>query len=121
MKRALCVGALALAGMFFPLTAQAGHRGGWGFDFGFGFDGGFFRAGFSPGRVCGTVCAPRRVHVHCPVAFYTSVWVPAVYDRVTIGYDRCGRPICRTVEVRCGHYESRLAGHRCSGCGATCD
>ncbi len=119
MKRTLTIVALVLAGLFaFPMTASADHRRGrWGFGFGFGFDGGYFQAGYSGGHH-----QPRRhVHVHSRSPIYTRVWVPAVYDTVILGYDHCGRPIHRTVMVRCGYYESVVSGYRCGGCGASCN
>jgi hypothetical protein len=113
MKRAIPMAALALVSVLaFPVTARADPtRPHWGYGFGFGYNHGYFNVG-----VRSRYYAPSR-HVHYSVPVYRSVWMPAVYNRVVVGYDHCGRPIFRTVMVRCGHYEQVVVSHRCNGCG----
>ncbi|MBI4604387.1 MAG: hypothetical protein HY721_20700 [Planctomycetes bacterium] len=118
MKRTLVIGALVLAGLLtFPAAANADHRSRrWGVSFGFGFDGAHVDLGYSRHRH-----HHRPVHVHVRAPIYRQIWVAPVYDTVIAGYDRCGRPSYRTVQVRCGYYDSVVVGYRCSGCGAYCD
>lgn len=112
MKRAFILGAVSLVALLaLPATASADHRRArWSFGFGFGCDGPYVQAGYSGGH--------RRAHrhVHSRLPVYEQVWVPPVYERRIVGHDHCGRPIIRTVEVRCGYYDTVLAGYRC-GCG----
>ena len=117
MKRKLTIASLALLGLFaFPAAVKADHwRPRFNIGFGFGFDGGYVRGGYSNG---GRIV---RHHIHARTPIYNRVWVPAVYDNVIIGRDHCGRPICRTVLVRCGYYESVIVGYRCGECRAHCD
>ena len=88
----------------------------WGVSFGVGFGG----AGFG-----GFVGHGHRVHAHRPfrpavivappprqIPIYSTVWVPARYEQVFAGYDRCGRPVYRTVCVGVGHYERVITGYR---------
>jgi hypothetical protein len=120
MQRIATIGILVLAGLFaFPAVARADHRGPrWGFNFGFGWQGGHVGAGFGG---CRPLPRPRHVHVHTRRPCYEKVWVPPVYETVVTGYWRCGTPIYRTVQVRCGYYKSVLLGHRCGDCGVSCD
>ena len=113
MTRSLTIGALALATLFaFPVTAKADHRGPrWSFEFGFGGRGPYFGVDYSQR------CRPVERHVHCRAPVYRQVWVPPVHERVVMGYDHCGRPISRTIQTRCGYYDTVLVGYRCNGCG----
>jgi len=120
MKRTFVLGAVCLAALLaIPATARADHRRPrWSFGFGFGCDGPYFSAGYSGGYqpVYRPSCPPVVRHVHSRTPYYRQVWVAPVYERVVVGYDHCGRPIFRTVQVSCGHYETVLAGYRCE-CG----
>jgi cytidyltransferase-like protein len=42
---------------------------------------------------------------------------PAV---ICVGYDRCGRPIYRTVLVRPGCFDTVVVGYRCRSCRESC-
>ncbi len=120
MKRTSILSVLALVSMVaIPAVARADHWGPrWGVNFGFGWHGGGAAVTFGG---CRPAYHPRHVHVHTRRPCYERVWVPPVHESVFAGYDRCGRPIYRRVEVRCGYYRSVLVGHRCSDCGVSCD
>ncbi len=114
MKRSLTIGILTLLGLFsLPGTAWADHRRPrWGFEFGFGSYGPHFGVEYSHRR-------PARRHVHVRIPVYRQVWVPPVHERVIVARDVCGRPIYRTIEIRCGYHDTVMVGYRCNGCG--CD
>jgi hypothetical protein len=105
-----------------------------GFGIGVGFGGGAGRGffglsighrhrSFRPAVVVAAppvICAPAPVIiarppvvVHRQVPVYRQVWVPARYETVVVGYERCGFPIYGTVCSAPGHYESVLTGYRC--------
>lgn len=120
MRRTLTVAALALSALVaFPAAARADSgRPRWSFGFGFGSNGPYFQGGFRVGQE--DRCRPARRHVHVRAPIYKQVWVPPVYDRVVVGYTECGRPIHRTVMVRCGYYDTVIVGYRCSECRSDC-
>jgi len=60
----------------------------------------------------------RPVHVHARTPILKKVWVPPVYRQVLVGYTVTHRPIYRKVLVENGHYNTVVAGYRCSICGS---
>ena len=65
------------------------------------------------------VCRPapvRRVHVHHFRVAYHRIWVPAKYQAVVVGYDRCGNAIFNQVMVRAARYKQ--VRYQTCGCGA---
>ena len=119
MKRKILTLAVVAAGLV-ALAPQVRADGPtWGVSFGVGYGGANF-SGFvgsshhhryvRPGVIVApppVICAPPR-----QVPIYRQVWVPARYQQVFVGYDRCGAPVYRTVFVSGGHYEQVITGYR---------
>jgi hypothetical protein len=111
MKRlSILASSLFLGLVLFSSPARAD----WHVDFGINLGGGHVRVHTGHARVR----TYRPVHVHCRVPVYQEIWIPAAYQTVVVGYDRCGRPIVRTVCVREGYWTRALVGYRCESCGA---
>jgi hypothetical protein len=108
----------ALGGLFFAVPQVEAHDR-FGVQFGFGNGGFSVRGGVRayPRRHYAPIVVAPPVHVHTRAPIYREVWVPAQYDTVIAGYDRCGRPVYRTVCVGAGHYESVFVGYRACPCG----
>ena len=132
MIRSAVVLASILTGVLVAPEALADHRShGSGFRFSFGFGGGGTHVQSSltigqHGHVGYRYSGHRRIsyrgsrqaHVHQRQPHYQQVWVPARYQVVFAGYDRCGAPVYQTVMVTPGYYRNTLAGYRCA-CGYT--
>jgi len=118
MKRTtLAVTALLGTLLLAAPDALAGHkRSRWAFNFGLGGGGGFVQASLGYPHYASRVVVAPVVHVHHRIPIYHRVWVPARYEQVFVGYDRCGYPVYRTVCVSEGYYHSVVAGYRCSIC-----
>jgi hypothetical protein len=118
MKLKILTLAVVAAGLV-ALAPQARADGpSWGVGFGIGFGGanvsGFVGSPHHRHFRPGVIVAPAPVYCAPPrqVPIYQSVWVPARYQQVFVGYDRCGAPIYRTVCVSGGHYEQVIVGYR---------
>jgi hypothetical protein len=76
-----------------------------------------FSAGVRVGG-CGLITAPVVVsrQVCAPRTVVERVYVEPVYERVLVGYDRCGRPYYRTVLVRAGGWRYAKYAIQPNGC-----